>query len=361
MADGGLPPKLNLRKLNKSHAEVIWRVRKYFEEELHQGKRTHLRNVVERTAAAIGASTRTVSKLKVAEDVENCFGEYKEKIRVHRPSAVLEEMRIVVRKVRRDLFLEKRVTPTLDTIFEGICVLKVDDVLDLNLFNDSDILCATSNVWRWSRTTLYRFMKSIGFVYGDRMSHYEHAKNREDIYCMRDDYLDWISYYRSNDYAIYYQDEISVFKNMTSSKAWKDIVGNSTDNVFNVPSGKGDRSILCHIGCAETGLLEDSMLLFRGSKSNKSSDYHSDMNWEVFSNCCENIVFPKLKSKGEKAVVVLDRATYHTVLDEEDRRPTTAWKKQSLVDRIRRWGGAPDNWPFTWSTKKKKTTAIGTC
>ena len=153
---------------------------------------------------------------------------------------------------------------------------------------------------------------------------------------MHDGYLDWISYYHSNDYTIYYQDETLVFKNMTPSKVWRDIIGNSTKNVFNVPSGKGDRSILCHTVCTERGLLEDGMLLFQGSKSNKSSDYHSEMNLEVFSNWCETIVFPKLKSKGKKVVVVLNRATYHTVLDEEDRRPTTAWNKHRLVDSTRR-------------------------
>ena len=140
------------------------------------------------------------------------------KLRVQRPSQVPKGMHTVVRKVIRDLFLEKKTTPTLDTIFERLCVLTVHDVHDLNFFNESDIPCMTSKVWLWSRTTLYRFMESIGFVYGDRVSHYEHTKNREDIACMRDDYSDWISYYRSNDYTIYYQDETWVFKNMTSSE-----------------------------------------------------------------------------------------------------------------------------------------------
>ena len=85
--------------------------------------------------------------------------------------------------------------------------MTVDDVYDLNLFNDIDIPRITSNILLWSRTTLYRFMKSIGFAHGDRVSHYERTKNHEGIACIRDDYLDWISYYRSNDYTIYYQDE----------------------------------------------------------------------------------------------------------------------------------------------------------
>ena len=69
---------------------------------MHQGKRTHLRNVVDQIAAATGISAITVLKLKASEDVENYFGEYGQKIRVERPSSVTKEMRIVVRKVIRD-------------------------------------------------------------------------------------------------------------------------------------------------------------------------------------------------------------------------------------------------------------------
>ena len=86
------------------------------------------------------------------------------------------------------------------------------------------------------------------------------------------------------------------------------------------------------------------MLLFRGSKSNKSSGYHSEMNWDVFSNWCETVVFPKIAATKQKSVVVLDRATYHSVLDDEDRRPAQSWSKVRLISSIKRWAGPPDNW-----------------
>ena len=141
---------------------------------------------------------------------------------------------------------------------------------------------------------------------------------------------------------------------MTCAKVWKDIVGDATANTYKVPAGKGERSILCHIGCAETGLLDQSLLLFRGSKSKKSDDYHSEMNWDVFSDWCERVVFPRIAATNKSSVVVLDRATYHTVVDEEDRRPVTCWNKARLIDAIRRWGGPPDDWPLTWAKKKSK-------
>ena len=156
---------------------------------------------------------------------------------------------------------------TLNTIYQKILEVTVEDVEHLSLFTGADIHTPDSKVWVWSRSTLYRFMRSIGFIYGDRMSHYEHTKEREDIVKMRDDYLDWIEQYCKESYIIYYKEETWIFKNMTCAKVWKDIFGDATTDTYQIPIRKGESSILCHIGCTETGLLDQSLLLFRGSKS----------------------------------------------------------------------------------------------
>ena len=97
---------------------------------------------------------------------------------------------------------------------------------------------------------------------------------------------------------VYYQDENWVFKNMSCRKVWKYTVGISNDGRFMVPSGKGERSILLYIGCAETELLDECMLLFRGSKNNKSVYYRSEMNWHVLSHWCETRVLSKQQPRG---------------------------------------------------------------
>ena len=84
---------------------------------------------------------------------------------------------------------------------------------------------------------------------------------------MRNNYLEWISYYREKGDRIYYQDEIWVFKNMTCAKIWKDIAADAMESEYRVPAGKIDRSIVCHVRCAESGQLENCLILFRGSKS----------------------------------------------------------------------------------------------
>ena len=100
---------------------------------------------------------------------------------------------------------------------------------------------------------------------------------------------------------------------------------------------------MSHRGCADTGLLDQCMLLFGGSKSNKSADYHTEINRDVLSHSCETKVFPSIAATGVKSVLVLDRTTYHTVLDEQDKRPETSWNNSRLRESIKRWGGAPND------------------
>ena len=259
-----------------------------------------MKRVVERTAAATGVSARTINRIRNEEDIKNWFYEGGQSVKTPHDSEVPSSMAVLVRKIIRDMFLEKKLQPTIDSTYERIIELKVEDVENLNLFNGADIPITESPVWIWSRSTLYRFMKSIGFVYEDRISHYQHTRDREDIVKMRDDYLEWIEYYREQGYRIFFQDETLVFKNMTCSKVCQDILGEGTKDTFSVPSGKGMRSILCHIGSPETGSLENCMFLFKGSKSNKQADYRSEMNWHVFSNWREEGVFPQIAATKKK-------------------------------------------------------------
>ena len=175
---------------------------------------------------------------------------------------------------------------------------------------------------------------------------------------MHDNYPKWVSYYRENDYRIFYQDEICVFKNMACTKIWKVFAAERMETEYKVLAGKKDRSLVFRLGFAESGLLENCLLLFRGSKSNNSSDYHTEMKWFVFSDWCESKVFPAMKRIMQKSVLVLDRARYHTFLDEEGKRPTTSWTKKKLAHAIVRWDGIPDDWLLTWRVQKSKNELL---
>ena len=185
------------RKYDRSHALMIWRVRQFFEQELRSKKRYKLNQVVDRTAAATGVSRTIASKLKSENDVEKAFHEVGEHVAVQQKSQVPDNFRTIVRQTIRDLFLEKKQVPTLDTIFEKLLQIRVEDINHLNILDTADLCLDGSTVWKRSRSTLCRFMKKIGFVYDDRVTHYEYTKYREDIIKMRDDYLDWIQNYRT--------------------------------------------------------------------------------------------------------------------------------------------------------------------
>ena len=55
---------------------------------------------------------------------------------------------------------------------------------------------------------------------------------------------------------------------------------------------------------------------------------------------------------------MLDRATYHTVLEDDDKWPIRNWNKRRLAESTLRWGGAPENWPLTWVQKKTKSQIL---
>ena len=82
------------------------------------------------------------------------------------------------------------------------------------------------------------------------------------------------------------------------------------------------------------------------------------MNWQVFSRWCETKVIPTIALTGVKSVVVLERATYHTVLDEEDKRQSTSWNKTRLTESIKCWGKAPADWAATWNYAKTKVQLL---
>lgn len=100
-----------------------------------------------------------------------------------------------------------------------------------------------------------------------------------------------------------------------------------TNDSFPVSSVRGEHSILSLLGHPNTGLLDQYLILLCGSKSSKSADCHAEINWDLFRHWCETKVFPPIAVIGVKSVTVLDRNTYHNILDEQDNRLSTSLNK----------------------------------
>ena len=73
--------------------------------------------------------------------------------------------------------------------------------------------------------------------------------------------------------------------------------------------------------------------------SKKSEDYRSEMNWDVFSDIFERVLFPRIAATNKSSVFVLDRDAYHTLLEEEHLGPITSLNKARLIDTISGSGG----------------------
>jgi transposase len=136
---------------------------------------------------------------------------------------------------------------------------------------------------------------------------------------------------------IVYVDETWVNVNHCVKGEWSECVLNDTSLMLGdaraegskyIPSGKGKRLIVLDAGCRDVGLLPDVGEVFVAR--NDTGDYHSEMNHEYFFGWWKNTLLPALPGPS---TIVIDNASYHSVLTDDSRTPTTATKK----DDIRLW------------------------
>lgn len=131
-----------------------------------------------------------------------------------------------------------------------------------------------------SRSSLYKVLKKLGFVYEKRGSKCTLIE-KPGIILWRRRYLNKIRTFRRQGRPIFYLDETWVNAGHTKAKVWRDKTVVSARQAFLEglstglpnPSGKGKRLIITHIG-NEGGFLADGLLMF---ESKKTSDYHEEI------------------------------------------------------------------------------------
>ena len=195
-----------------------------------------------------------------------------------RKTKISDEFVVKIRQALRYCITVNKQLPTIDII--------------LSYLTQEEAPCR----WTYSTSTLHRYMIGKGSQLTDPQNHYEYTKERDDVTAMREKYLLWLQKYRSENYDIFYQDETWLNKNMTAWKIWR---YDNAEFLLKIPSGKGERAIICHLGSEATGLLHNCLLCFRGRKSKQDSDYHTEMNSTVFLHWFEHKVFPKMQSRGK--------------------------------------------------------------
>jgi len=179
-----------------------------------------------------------------------------------------------------------------------------------------------------AHTTLWRALQRWGFEFGKGIRSAQ-LKESERIVVMRRQYL---RLKRSNrdandkgrtDRPEVYLDESYINKNHSNDNTW---YFEEDGIVIGKPTGKGDRLIIVD-AITKDGWVPNARLVFKASK--KTGDYHSNMNWDNFSEWFQEKL---LKNIPENSLIIMDNATYHNVLAEE-----AFPKKSHSAKRLREW------------------------
>jgi len=179
-------------------------------------------------------------------------------------------------------------------------------------------------------------MHDLGFKFKAGPNHYDVAREKRTVIAQRESFIEKLRAYRESGRTIYYTDETWANKNMTPRRTRAD---GGLQAQLDVPSGKGARIIIAHVGSRETGLVADAGLVFVGKK--KSGDYHGEMNSDLWLKWLEQTVLPKIRG----GVLVVDRAPYHMKLTAETRPVSSKMRKADLPDWLESYDAVPDEWP----------------
>lgn len=109
-----------------------------------------------------------------------------------------------------------------------------------------------------------------------------------------------------------------------------------------MPSGKGGRIIVAHVGSRKPGLVDGSAWVFVGKKN--SADFHAEMNSTSWLRWLEENVMEKIRG----GVLVIDWAPYHLVQNEATRPVGSKFRKADIADWLERHGKVRPEWGPDW-------------
>lgn len=172
-----------------------------------------------------------------------------------------------------------------------------------------------------SKVSLWRLVRSLGFTFKKTKTSKEFICESKPMVALRGKYLRKLKELRESNVDIFYLDESYINAHHTCEKEWQSADGRHQRII---PSGKGKRVVIAHCGGYNTGLLENAGLMFESKSKDDNGDYHKDMDGTVFHNWIRNSVVPVLP---KNSCVVMDNASYHNVINPEDKVPTKSTNK----------------------------------
>jgi hypothetical protein len=155
--------------------------------------------------------------------------------------------------------------------------------------------------------SLRAILKGLGFRWKKTKSNRAILIETPEIRNKRISYLKDIERFRKEGRQIIYMDESYILSSHVSGKSWSD----DSKEGLHCPVSKGDRLIIVHAG-GENGFVKDALLMWQSRAS--TGDYHNQMNFDNYGKWLREKLIPNLPPN---AVVVIDNAPYHNVLEEK--------------------------------------------
>ena len=292
------------RELSSDVCEIIVQLKQHFDAEKKAGPSVATKDSIARTAGALGVGVATVKRVVARYNRTGTVLPGPRKQPGRKPDENCEGLQVIVRDfIREQNLAGKRVS-----------VEKVRAYLHDN--KDVDL----------EKSTLWRALNRWGFTFGAGRRR-DSLKEKEYVIHARRAYLREIRANRTSDGKCIrpevYLDETFINKNHSQRRTW---YPDEDGPWVNKPSGVGPRLIVVN-AISNEGWIKGAQLVFEAKK--RTGDYHGQMNWDNFSTWFSTSLLPNIP---ENALIILDNAGYHNVLDDE-RFP----RASSTVDELRTW------------------------
>lgn len=283
-------------KASAEKRELILKIYKYFGAESKRKAPFYAWNkVIDRTVQALDISRSFLNKILKKEPVE------------------LNEKSVNKCKDSLDSFdkdLIRRVVVGFFSKNEYVSIRKLRVTLEKN------------HSLKVSKYKLWKTLHELGFRYAKINGNKKALVERKDLVNKRIIFLRTIKQKRNEGYSIVYLDETWVDTHHTASHQW---TPPNPSDARKIPLNKGQRFVILHAGC-KTGFLPGCELVFK-TLSTDGRDYHSEMNSVIFNKWVEEQLVPALPPKS---LVVMDNASYHSVIKEGTKAPTSATRKGDM-------------------------------
>lgn len=306
----------------------------FYSEKDNFGPLKNVKKVLERVSDACGPSVslRTVKRINAQlkaiksglnkpeeeENEEPAAEEVGLNTDIPQPSA--KKRRITIRTPRKNKHpLRSRPTTDIDDFDKSAIrrhIMNYYERREVPTLRKLHFSLRETGLFHGSLSSVRKIVKGLGFVY-KKFNSRKVLMEKPSVALLRCQFLR--KTHSIDIEKAVFLDETWLNENISQDKGWTD---GTVKGTIGSPLGKGKRLIICHAG-SKQGWIKAAPLVFQ---SKKTSDYHEDMNSEVFENWFFNTLIPAIP-KGSS--IIMDNAPYHSRI--KDKAPTSSSMKADMA------------------------------